>query len=79
MSDFIDAHDIAIRNRVAVDGRVNVTVEDWNSLLTYTERLEQENAELRDKLNSMVDQFECDHNCEYEYKLIKVSKQLLNK
>ena len=43
------------------------------------DRLEQENAEIREILQQMVDQFECEHNCEYEYKLIKVSKQLLNK
>lgn len=42
-------------------------------------RLQQENAELREALQLMVEQFECDHNCEYEYKIIKVSKQLLNK
>ena len=48
MSEFIDAQDIAIRNRIAVDGRVNPTVEDWNDLLTHIDRLEQENAELRE-------------------------------
>ena len=38
MSEFIDAQDIAIRNRIAVDGRVNPTVEDWNDLqLTSTD------------------------------------------
>ena len=50
MSEFIDAQDIAIRNRIAVDGRVNPTVEDWNNLLTHIDRLEQENAELREVL-----------------------------
>lgn len=47
MSEFIDVQDIAIRNRIAVDGRVNPTVEDWNNLLTHIDRLEQENAELK--------------------------------
>ena len=51
MSDFIDVQDIAIRNRIAVDGRVNPTVEDWNNLLTHIDRLEQENAELRSVLD----------------------------
>ena len=55
MSEFIDAQDIAIRNRIAVDGRVNPTVEDWNNLLTHIDRLEQENAELRADLEFMVD------------------------
>ena len=50
MSEFIDVQDIAIRNRIAVDGRVNPTVEDWNNLLTHIDRLEQENAELREVL-----------------------------
>ena len=50
MSEFIDGQDIAIRNRIAVDGRVNPTVEDWNNLLTHIDRLEQENAELREVL-----------------------------
>ncbi len=54
MSEFIDAQDIAIRNRIAVDGRVNPTVEDWNNLLTHIDRLEQENAELREALNVLV-------------------------
>ena len=51
MSDFIDVQDIAIRNRIAVDGRVNPTIEDWNNLLTHIDRLEQENAELRSVLD----------------------------
>lgn len=51
MSDFIDVHDIAIRNRIATDGRINVTVEDWNNLLTHIDRLEQENAELKKALS----------------------------
>ena len=54
MSEFIDVQDIAIRNRIAVDGRVNPTVEDWNNLLTHIDRLEQENAELREALNTLV-------------------------
>ena len=54
MSDFIDVQDIALRNRIAVDGRVNPTVEDWNDLLTHIDRLEQENAELREALNVLV-------------------------
>lgn len=43
------------------------------------DRLEKENAELREALQQMVEQFECEHNCEYEFKLIKASKKLLNK
>ena len=54
MSDFIDVQDIAIRNRIAVDGRVNPTIKDWNNLLTHIDRLEQENAELREALNVLV-------------------------
>lgn len=54
MSDFIDVQDIAIRNRIAVDGRVNPTIEDWNNLLTHIDRLEQENAELREALKSLL-------------------------
>ena len=56
MSDFIDVQDIAIRNRIAVDGRVNPTVEDWNDLLTHIDRLEQENAELRSVLTKVIGQ-----------------------
>ena len=49
MSDFIDVQDIAIRNRIAVDGRVNPTIEDWNNLLTHVERLEQENVKMKEQ------------------------------
>ena len=58
MSDFIDVQDIALRNRIAVDGRVNPTVEDWNDLLTHIDRLEQENAELRSVLTKVLSQAE---------------------
>ena len=54
MSEFIDVQDIAIRNRIAVEGRVNPTVEDWNNLLIHIDRLEQENAELMGALNVLV-------------------------
>ncbi len=57
MSDYIDVHGIAIRNRIAVYGRVTPTVEDWNSLLEYIERqdiasskLTKENEALRTQL-----------------------------
>ena len=59
MSDFIDLQDIAMRNRIAVDGRVNPTVEDWNSLLTHIDRLEQENAELREFTQKLLQEL-CD-------------------
>ena len=49
MSEFIDVQDIAIRNRIAVDGRVNPTVEDWNNLLTHIDRLEQENVKMKEQ------------------------------
>ena len=42
MSEFIDVYDIAIRNRIAVDGRVSVSIEDWNALLTHIDNIEQE-------------------------------------
>lgn len=58
MSEFIDVQDIAIRNRIAVDGRVNPTIEDWNNLLTHIDRLEQENAELRETASSLLDLFD---------------------
>ena len=50
MSDFIDVHGIAIRNRISVDGRVTPTVEDWNALLEYIDRQESENKALRQQL-----------------------------
>ena len=52
MSDFIDVQDIAIRNRIAVDGRVNPTIEDWNNLLTHIDRLEQENVKMKEQMDT---------------------------
>ncbi|CAL9955321.1 hypothetical protein VPHK30_0009 [Vibrio phage K30] len=43
------------------------------------DRLQQENAELRAALEIMVLQFKSEHNCEYEFKVIKLAKNLLNK
>lgn len=39
----------------------------------------EEIAELQAALELMILQFESDHNCEYEYKVIKLSKNLLAK
>ena len=50
MSDFIDVHGIAIRNRIAVDGRVTPTVEDWNALLEHIDNQDSEIKALRQQL-----------------------------
>ena len=50
MSDFIDVHGIAIRNRIAVDGRVTPTVEDWNALLEHIDKQDSEIKALRKQL-----------------------------
>ena len=50
-----DVQAIATRNAIAVDGMVNATIEDWNALLAYIDRLQQENAELRDFLKMVAD------------------------
>ncbi|CAH9016003.1 conserved hypothetical protein [Vibrio phage 217E38-1] len=42
-------------------------------------RMVEEIAELQAALELMILQFESDHNCEYEYKVIKLSKNLLAK
>ena len=74
MSEFIDVQDIAIRNRIAVDGRVNPTVDDWNDLLTHIDRLEQENAELKGMLKHLLE-----HDCINDHKLDREVEKLLNK
>ena len=38
-----------------------------------------ETAELREGLKLMIEQFKSEHNCEYEYKIIKWNEDLLNK
>lgn len=43
------------------------------------DRMVEEIAELKAALELMILQFESDHNCEYEYKVIKSSKNLLTK
>ena len=50
-----DVQTIATRNAIAVDGMVNATIEDWNALLAYIDRLQKENAELRDFLKMVAD------------------------
>ena len=61
----------------------NEDPEGWCEVLAWEEaradKAEKDNTELREALNQMIEQFESDHNCEYEYKIIKASKQLLNK
>ncbi|AUS01499.1 hypothetical protein NVP1286O_08 [Vibrio phage 1.286.O._10N.286.55.C4] len=43
------------------------------------DRMVEEITELQAALELMILQFESDHNCEYEYKVIKLSKNLLSK
>ncbi|AUR81476.1 hypothetical protein NVP1007O_10 [Vibrio phage 1.007.O._10N.261.55.F9] len=43
------------------------------------DRMVDEISELQAALELMILQFESDHNCEYEYKVIKLSKNLLAK
>ena len=47
MSEFSDIHAIAESNRVAVDGRVSVTTEDWNTVLRHIEQITRENILLK--------------------------------
>ena len=83
MIDFIDVQDIAIRNRIAVNGRVNPTVEDWNNLLTHIDRTEQENAELREALRNLSEKFEHSITCQgrnpESWSAYRKANQLLNK
>ena len=76
MSDFIDVHDIATRNKIAVDGRVNPTVDEWNNLLTHIDRIEQENAEYREILQKLVNPSNCKKDVIH---IISSAEQLLNK
>ena len=41
------------------------------------DRMVEEIAELRKGLEIMIEQFESDHNCEYEYNIIRWNKDLL--
>ncbi|CAL9955121.1 hypothetical protein VPHK24_0006 [Vibrio phage K24] len=43
------------------------------------DRMVEEIAELRKGLEIMIEQFESDHNCEYEYNIIRWNKDLLAK
>ncbi len=43
------------------------------------DRLVEENSDLRVGLKLMIEQFKSEHNCEYEYKIIKWNEDLLNK
>lgn len=47
MSEFSDIHAIAESNRVAVDGRVSVKTEDWNTVLRHIEQITRENIILK--------------------------------
>ncbi|AUR94875.1 coil containing protein [Vibrio phage 1.199.A._10N.286.55.C10] len=51
--------------------------EKWNSRIG--DRMVEEIAELRKGLEIMIEQFESNHNCEYEYNIIKWNKDLLAK
>ena len=42
-------------------------------------KMANEIAELREGLKLMIEQFKSEHNCEYEYKIIKWNEELLNK
>ncbi|AUR99169.1 hypothetical protein NVP1263B_09 [Vibrio phage 1.263.B._10N.286.51.B1] len=43
------------------------------------DRMVEEIADLRKGLKIMIEQFESDHNCEYEYNIIRWNKDLLAK
>lgn len=43
------------------------------------DRMVEEIADLRKGLEIMIEQFESDHNCEYEYNIIRWNKDLLAK
>ena len=47
MSEFSDIHAIAEKNKIAVDGRVSVTTEEWNTVLTHIEKITRENILLK--------------------------------
>ena len=79
MSEFIDVQDIAIRNRIAVDGRVNPTVDDWNDLLTHIDRLEQENEELREFVNRIINDISGYDQEEAKYYWRNELEKILNK
>ena len=54
MSEYSNIHAIAEKNKLAVDGQVNVTTEEWNTLLTCIEKIMRENKALKaDRQNAI--------------------------
>ena len=90
MSDVFDADDFNImhqaeivdtskyayieHNEIQIEGEAHI-----NHAVRNHDRMVEDIAELKDALELMILQFESDHNCEYEYKVIKSSKNLLAK
>jgi len=67
-----------LTNHVASDFKFHLN-NGINLIADDNDRMVEEIAELQAALELMILQFESDHNCEYEYKVIKSSKNLLAK
>lgn len=53
--------------------------KEINDKCEVISKMTDEIAELREGLKLMIEQFKSEHNCEYEYKIIKWNEELLNK
>lgn len=79
--------DVSIENAWVEFERVGeISHSNADNLLTAVtnikasnDRMADEIAELREGLKLMIEQFKSEHNCEYEYKIIKWNEELLNK
>lgn len=61
------------------DSNVSDQIEHVAHAINSHDRMVEEIAELRKGLEIMIEQFESDHNCEYEYNIIRWNKDLLAK
>ncbi|AUR89355.1 hypothetical protein NVP1122B_64 [Vibrio phage 1.122.B._10N.286.46.F8] len=73
IDDFLGTQTVSCRECCA-----SSPLHNWNNRPSH-DRMVEEIAELKGTLELMILQFESDHNCEYEYKVIKLSKNLLAK